>query len=93
MLLIIYDETVKALILSTGTPVRACVEPAFPEIEKGNIMRVFGAKIKSQALGFAGDVLEYAEKYWSEHKEELIERGLQTAFRVLKNKHQDGTTC
>ena len=83
VLLMIYNETVKALILSTGTPVLERIEPAF-EPDKARIIRVLGAKMKNQAFDLAGDVLEVAEEYWNQHKEELIKKGLQIALRVLK---------
>lgn len=38
--------------------------------------------MKNQAFDLAGDVLEVAEEYWNQHKEELIKKGLQIALRV-----------
>lgn len=82
--LMIYTDTTKALVLSTGIPVQDAIEPAFLEPYQENKLHVLGAMLKKQAASIAGDVLEVAAEYWNENKKELIRKGLDIAIAVLK---------
>ena len=83
--LVVYNETVKALILSTGTTVQDCIDPAFMATDD-SIMQLLKNKLKDHSLDIAKEVLNIAEDYWNENKRELIDRGMKIAIRVLKNK-------